>query len=747
MIVIIFPVVFLSVMSYRTVVGMLQEELSEAERNSLQQINVSVSNLLSGLTALSVRLGFDGKLYAYTYAKSGNANYDINEVRDSLQTLAGENAYVYSVEVYYKSDSLIIPSTGLPHTYRHGPEEEWISQMERSDRDYLWLIPREIRTPDGAGKKVITLATKLPLTDTNKYGYAAVNIDEEKIRLLLQQMGSSLNRNVYIADASGAIVTSYVNESRIRPSYWMERMLASKGSDYFIDAGHDPHSIVSFTQPLQNGWMLVYATPLSFLYNKLVYFRNVIILTGIVLFALGIVVAYLLSRTMYNPIRQLMTKLRSYQAEFAIDAADAGKSDFTYLSNMFDNVALKHREMDKYVQQNAPTLIERFVQGLLYHKLTDGAEIRSKLEQLGLDFGLEHCAVMIVEIDDYSALRDRFSAWEMDLYAYAVSNISGEIIAERHCRALTTAIRDNQSAILVNLDGKDGEAKAVLQEAAERIGAAVRQYLHFSVTVSIGGVYDDIAQVHLSFNEAQDVMREKLILGKNKVLVYDELIHNRDVDYYYPVLLEKSILNNLRAGNEEQTLQLLDQMKREMSEKRDISYENIYRLYDRLLASALDLVIEKKGSLKDVFADNYPVHQELAKQETIDSITDWLGTVFGKIIDDFAKLESNNTNVQQAIDYLQANFHSDISMDDVAEQVNLNPAYLSRIFKQNTGKTMVDYLARLRIEESKKLLADSRLSIQEIAQRVGYVNTNSYIRLFKKHEGVTPGEFRKSESI
>jgi two-component system response regulator YesN len=104
----------------------------------------------------------------------------------------------------------------------------------------------------------------------------------------------------------------------------------------------------------------------------------------------------------------------------------------------------------------------------------------------------------------------------------------------------------------------------------------------------------------------------------------------------------------------------------------------------------------------------------------------------------------HHTKVELAIQYITEHYNQDLSVDYIAEHVELNSAYLSRIFKQTTGKTILEYLTLLRIDESKHLLLHSKQNIHEIAQKVGYNNTNSFIRFFRKYEGITPGEYRKT---
>ncbi|MNI14765.1 HTH-type transcriptional regulator YesS [compost metagenome] len=79
----------------------------------------------------------------------------------------------------------------------------------------------------------------------------------------------------------------------------------------------------------------------------------------------------------------------------------------------------------------------------------------------------------------------------------------------------------------------------------------------------------------------------------------------------------------------------------------------------------------------------------------------------------------------------------------LSERFKLTPNYLSRLFKEEFGEKFIDYLAGLRIEQAKYLLVTTSEAIQEIAGRVGYTHTFSFIRVFKKLVGRTPGDYRK----
>lgn len=92
--------------------------------------------------------------------------------------------------------------------------------------------------------------------------------------------------------------------------------------------------------------------------------------------------------------------------------------------------------------------------------------------------------------------------------------------------------------------------------------------------------------------------------------------------------------------------------------------------------------------------------------------------------------------------YIQSNIESHVSLVDVAEYMQMNPAYLSRYFKENTGVNFVDYYRSLRMKRARELLENSNLKIYEIASRLGYQNAQAFGTAFKEVEGISPAAYR-----
>lgn len=103
--------------------------------------------------------------------------------------------------------------------------------------------------------------------------------------------------------------------------------------------------------------------------------------------------------------------------------------------------------------------------------------------------------------------------------------------------------------------------------------------------------------------------------------------------------------------------------------------------------------------------------------------------------------------VPTVIDYIKNNYYKDLSIADIASCVDLNPRYLGELFKEATGKTLIQYLNAVRIDWAKRLLGETNATIREIAEKIGYNGTHTFIRHFKTlNNGITPSEYRDAHS-
>ena len=106
-------------------------------------------------------------------------------------------------------------------------------------------------------------------------------------------------------------------------------------------------------------------------------------------------------------------------------------------------------------------------------------------------------------------------------------------------------------------------------------------------------------------------------------------------------------------------------------------------------------------------------------------------------------LNSTHKTISQITGYINNNYFEDITLESISNRFYISPYYFSRVFKQVTGFTFIEYLNGVRIKESQKLLCNTDMHISDIAEAVGYKSTTHFGRLFRKANGISPSGYRK----
>ena len=98
--------------------------------------------------------------------------------------------------------------------------------------------------------------------------------------------------------------------------------------------------------------------------------------------------------------------------------------------------------------------------------------------------------------------------------------------------------------------------------------------------------------------------------------------------------------------------------------------------------------------------------------------------------------------LMEIMEIIEKHYREDLSLEMISDTLGLPYSSMSKLFKKKVGEGFVEYITRIRIEDSIELLKDESLSIDAISRSVGYANTPTFIRNFKKIKGVSPGKYR-----
>lgn len=199
----------------------------------------------------------------------------------------------------------------------------------------------------------------------------------------------------------------------------------------------------------------------------------------------------------------------------------------------------------------------------------------------------------------------------------------------------------------------------------------------------------------------------------------------------------------LQPSDEEATA-LLTELTEEIAQAADPDIPKIRNVYFTLLMLILDVTLNRGGFPDEEGNGNHFVWQDVDSQVTLRGLykllLSHLRLIFRKSGDRDAALGKTH----EILTFLNSHFtDNQLSIQSVADAVDLSQTYLCALFKKSTGQTLNEYITGLRIERAKELILENRLKLYEVAAVIGFSDVNYFSTLFKRHVGWTPSEYRE----
>ena len=246
--------------------------------------------------------------------------------------------------------------------------------------------------------------------------------------------------------------------------------------------------------------------------------------------------------------------------------------------------------------------------------------------------------------------------------------------------------------------------------------------------------------------------KQQLIINRNKLHQQSRI--NESIQMYktsgaarvskYPYEKERLLITRLKTGDVGEAKNLLNDLLGYVFFSEGSNLEVIKSRALELCALLSRAAIEGGATSDSILRVNNQLLTVIPTLNTIEDLCYKLQEAIDVFTDCmFEHVPSKNSEiVKKAIQYISQNFANPLSLEDVADQVHLNPTYFSTMFKQSTGSSFKEYLNMVRIEESKRLLANTDYSLIDIAVATGFEDQSYFSKVFKKFTGLTPKQYR-----
>ncbi|MBE5968333.1 MAG: helix-turn-helix transcriptional regulator [Lachnospiraceae bacterium] len=262
---------------------------------------------------------------------------------------------------------------------------------------------------------------------------------------------------------------------------------------------------------------------------------------------------------------------------------------------------------------------------------------------------------------------------------------------------------------------------------------------HLSVSIGVGGI-TRFHSIHSSFIDALRTLQFCKPNHRVHVKEIDKFRSNIQFDYFET---EKHMLDAIRLGKAE-AYDYFGILMNWIHPMNDTAKRN--HILEILVMSAHATRIDHTNDVKYF---NYIGNSKELLEYTGIHLIEWAYNQFIHITG-YEKPQStidySNKVVQVTKEYLEAHYTEDITLEDVAAQVNVSPQYFSKLIKKNTGFNFIDWLSMMRVRKAKELLNNSSLTVKEVCYMVGYKDPNYFSRIFKKRVGITPSEYIKNST-
>ncbi|RED51879.1 helix-turn-helix domain-containing protein [Cohnella lupini] len=734
-------------LSYTGTVGKLEGDLQDTNLALLKQVDqkieVAFRQTEKDLLTLMDQLEF---LYFMldSYIEDNQRYSNFYALDTKLKNFINANPQFSSIFVYSSVSGHIL--TDKVFMKDSLPAENWLDDYLEMPEYFKWLTTHQVW--DGKGNQdVITLVRSYPAISRPGYrkGMVAVNMNEKVVYDMVKAVyEDSKVGHMFIIDGDGNVVT-HDDKTQIYRNLkelpHIQSVLSKKGSGFFTSQVNGERQSVFYRESEYTGWKIISILPESQIYEPLRVTRNLLLSFAAGMALLALIALFYVNRWTFKPLDRLVGKMSgTYHLNQTKEHQDAGLS---YLERVFDQLMRDRNHLEQHVRDSKPVLKWRIMMDMLVGYRTDYQTVRHHLESVGIHLYPERFLVCTAEIGKEGV---DLKARDKTLYTYAFCNVAEEFINLENA-GVAIDLGKGRAAVILSFAEGDAEQNQLRALAIlELILDVMKKQFDLVVTVGVGRGCREMKDIPLSYDESQKALHYKMVFGQHSVIAIDDLQPLDSQDYYRLTRMADRIADTLKQTDTVKMKAHLKETFREAIDSnlppdliRQLSFDLIMKSVQAVDSIGINLT-ESMSRLNNLYelinrSDN------LKEMEKV--VFSFLEEMAIKISDKRSQRGSNDT-IERMLVYIGDHFHeNDLSLDKLAQEFHMSPTYISKQFKEYTESNFIDYLIGIRIKAAQQRLADMEMRVNEIAEAVGYVNTRSFLRTFKKYTGMTPMEFRE----
>lgn len=745
---------------YLRSVAIFKTEIIETNKVLLTQLQQAFDGQIQDVERFALQIAMNSKLHRVLDIKSREELYSsYSEVSNVLEMNADFNVYatvngniqsfyiVFSEQDIIWADSTIFSKEDFFRSMGSGSKVTYKQWLKIVEKQYVgnYIFLHAFKT-HGQVNQSIAFIQSIPIGGTAHKANLVVMIDQSRLNQALQNINRLQKGSVYIIDRENHILFDNLGTPWPLPVLRYQQMGANVG---LLDTVQNDEKVkISYISSQVTDWKYVYAIPASLFEEKLSTLKKLTLFGMLFCVFIGGTLVVWLVKHNYSPLHDVLGLLRNIKL---MPESSHENNEFKLIQHSIYQVYHENEVINRRLMQQNETIRSHFLVRLLQGRLENHAS--ETVENYGIKFISDRFLVMLIYIDDYQPLKPGESEQELITGMEQIQRALGSLLQERlKTIGLIFQLEYNEMIVGILNTRSDlaGEWQVLIGDLLAQTQAWVEKRFGLSCSMAVSGIHETLKGICPAYQEAMDAMEYHLFEGReHSLLFYDQVqqLGSENYNYYYSMETEQKLINSIRVGDLQQAANLVEMVFTDFTTGTAEIKLAKWMMFD--IIGTVIRTLNGEGLLMECqFVTGKDRMKQLLECKNFDEIKQGIKLILEEacaLIGQRRKSGGKNDHLVTKIDRIIEECYHDLNMSltQLAGELRMNPKYLSAIYKEATGVSIVDRLNQMRVTVAKRLLRETPLGIAEIATKVGYCNSNALIRAFKRVEGITPGQFKE----
>ena len=620
------------------------------------------------------------------------------------------------------------------HSYADYDADFWKDKLKSSD--FIELLAQT----DVYVKNLEVVKTVVPVVMHNKAGIhdtiMVVNIDVNAIEETLKGNSVFKSTSFLVVNDNNQII--YDSDGFYNH---LQNLLGQPGNKNEIQLNGGSYIYSEFKSELY-GWRYFAITPTEELSNLTRGILQMTVGLCITFLIIGIFLSFLFSSNIYSPIKNIRDTIVQKKDLLRIEDGEKVKMDeldmiSSFIKSLVDNQLQYKEKYDIYTNEYIEYSLLLLLKG---HKLDD-KDILEKTLNEEFDFSKKGyiCCSILFDFKEhfYNEIQDTERLYVFD----GIKKVLQEILRD-YMPVYIMEYGRNIYICIANVE--NGDTEIIYKGFNHILSLFQNDERYCDISVGVGRFFTDFNDLKASYNESMTAI-SKRDKEENFQIIHAEHIPMSD-KLVYTFYDEQKLLNCLKSGDISNTDSVIDEIF-DRNIQTDASYDHILHLTRELYKLGIRFMAERGQDIRDIGLSSvdFDIDDKQHFDIAVDNheLKENIKKFYRKVIEMSAVQISRQGNLVSMItQYIEENYMTDLCLEQIADEMGVTAKYVSRVFRNNTGMLLTDYINEVRINKAKELLRDTNMKIQDICTKVGIENRTTFLRVFKKVEGVSPTTYR-----